>query len=162
MSLVGRGSAGFLGIRYALVCWLDELFISHTQWGEDWRQHALEVERYRSNDAAFRFWEQAQRAEGQAGTDALEVFYLCVMLGFRGEYRDQPQYLHDWVERVRPMVIRGQGEEPAQADNSEPENHVPVLNGREHFTLMFRWWWGVLSVFFFALVVIVGYALTSK
>ena len=97
----GAKSAGtFLGIRYALVCWLDELFISHSSWGQEWRDHALEVARYNSAEAAWKFWEQAQKAEAQPGSDALEVYYLCVMLGFRGK----PNDLYSWVERVRPQI----------------------------------------------------------
>ncbi len=150
---VGRGGASFLGIRYALACWLDELFIDHSPWGNEWRDRALEVERFKSAEAAYRFWEQAQRAEAQPGSDALEVYYLCVLLGFRGENRDHPDKLKEWVERVRPQIVRGYGEEPPQADRSEPPNFVPLLTGRERFATMFRWWGIALFVLLFVLVV---------
>src|SRR5262245_41314086 len=44
-----RGGAGaadvanqFLGIRYALTCWLDELFILDSSWAREWENNALE------------------------------------------------------------------------------------------------------------------------
>lgn len=150
-----RGTSSFLGVRYALVCWLDELFILDSPWGQDWRDHALELARFNSTEAAWRFWEQAQRAEAQPGSDALEVYYLCVMLGFRGDYRDKPNDLQAWVERVQPQIIRGYGEEPAQTDKSEPRNYVPLLTGRERFATMFRWWGGAMLLLLFAVVVVV-------
>src|SRR5262245_46090739 len=38
-SLSGRGSdSTFLGIRYALTCWLDEVFIYDSPWREQWNE----------------------------------------------------------------------------------------------------------------------------
>src|SRR5437868_4838997 len=58
-----RGSEAFLGIRYALACWLDELFILDSPWGREWNERKLEASLYGSNDRAWAFWEQARRAE---------------------------------------------------------------------------------------------------
>src|SRR6185437_11386502 len=38
----GDGSV-FLGARYALTCWIDELFIVHSPWSDVWNEHKLEV-----------------------------------------------------------------------------------------------------------------------
>jgi type VI protein secretion system component VasF len=76
------------------------------------------------------------------------------MLGFRGDYRDQPSELSGWVERARPQIIRGYGEEPGQPDKSEPVNYVPLLTGRERFASMFRWWGIALFALLFVLMVL--------
>src|SRR3954452_8426837 len=34
----GRGADRFLGLRYALVCWLDELFITDSPWSARWNE----------------------------------------------------------------------------------------------------------------------------
>lgn len=145
------GAARFLGIRYALVCWLDEVFVLDPRWGQDWNERPLEWALYGTRDRATLFWEQAERAEVRPGSDALEVYYLCVMLGYRGDYRDRPDKLRAWVERVRPQVLRGYGEEPPQLDNSTPENNVPLLTGRDRFQTMFIVWGRVLLLLAFAL-----------
>ncbi|MBX7104887.1 MAG: DotU family type IV/VI secretion system protein, partial [Gemmataceae bacterium] len=79
---MGRGSDNrFLGARYALTCWLDEIFIADSPYADDWNERKLEVAIYGgSSDRAWKFWEQARLAEKRAGTDALEIFYWCVML----------------------------------------------------------------------------------
>src|SRR4051812_28490812 len=59
----GQRGRGFLGIRYALACWLDEIFVLDSPWGQQWNEQKLEAELYGSNDRAWKFWDQAHRAE---------------------------------------------------------------------------------------------------
>src|SRR5438045_3952301 len=47
----------FLGLRYALTCWLDELFILYSRWDAAWTEKKLEMTLYGTNDRAWRFWE---------------------------------------------------------------------------------------------------------
>jgi type VI secretion system protein ImpK len=134
--LVGReeaapGAAPFLGARYGLVCWLDELFILHSPWDEQWNERKLEVALYGSNDRAWRFWEQAAIAERRSGTDALEAFYLCVMLGFRGELREAPDKLHAWVMTNQARLSRPDAAEWPGPPELEPPTNVPPLRGRQ-------------------------------
>ncbi len=93
---------GFLGVRYALVCWLDELFTrDDSDWAARWNEQKLEIELYGSNDRAWKFWQQAQLAQSRTGNDALEVCYLCVMLGFRGDLRKHDEQLRSWAANAR-------------------------------------------------------------
>src|SRR4051812_38641783 len=39
-------SGNFLGARFALTCWLDELFIVHSPWSSAWNERKLEVALY--------------------------------------------------------------------------------------------------------------------
>ena len=87
----------FLGARYALICWLDEMFVLDSPWSERWNEHKLEIRLCATNDRAWRFWDQARLASGRPGVDALEVFFLCVMLGFSGELGEDPQRLAEWA-----------------------------------------------------------------
>jgi type VI secretion system protein ImpK len=131
-----RGSDHFLGIRYALVCWLDETFILDSPWETEWNERKLEEQLYGSNDRAWKFWEQARRAEGRSGTDALEVYYLCVVLGFRGDLRDEAEKLKGWANAAATRIGRGQGQEwPVPPEKEAPIN-VPPLRGRERLQTM--------------------------
>lgn len=131
-----RGGSMFLGIRYALTCWLDELFILDSQFATAWNERKLEVAFYGTNDRAWKFWEQARTAEGRGGNDALEVFFLCVMLGFRGELRDEPDQLRAWTAATRAQLARGLGQEwPYPAELDVPSN-VPPLEGLDQFRRM--------------------------
>ncbi len=126
-----RGGDHFLGIRYALACWLDEMFILESSWESQWNERKLEVALYGTNDRAWKVWEQAKRAESRSGTDALEVFFLTVMMGFRGDLRDNLDKLQTWTTHTLARISKGLGQEwPAPRDLDPPIN-VPPLRGRE-------------------------------
>jgi type VI secretion system protein ImpK len=131
-----RSAGRFLGVRYALVCWLDELFILHSSWERRWNENKLEVQLYGSNDRAWQFWEQARQAGVRPSADALEAFYLCVMLGFTGERVDRPAELVTWIATTRTQVL---AQLPARWDSPaarEPVPAVPPRRGFERFQRM--------------------------
>jgi type VI secretion system protein ImpK len=134
----------FLGIRYALVCWLDEIFTLDSSWADQWENQALEFELYSTRDRAWRFWEpQAELAATRS--DALEAFLLCVVLGFRGNRRDQPDRLLRWVRENQKRIARYQAEKPwQQPPGLTPREHVPFRVGLEEFQRMGRVWGAVL------------------
>lgn len=94
------------GARYAVVCWLDELFTCYSEWANLWNEHKLESALYGGNDRAWEFWRQAKLAEARPTDEVLSAYYLCVALGFRGELRHSPDKLHDWTERTKARLTR--------------------------------------------------------
>lgn len=144
----GRGPAGsaagndsgheqsFLGVRYALVCWLDELFILFSPWQQQWNERKLEVALYGTNDRAWKFWEQARLAEKRPGTDALQVYFLCVMLGFHGELWEAPEKLQQWVDSIRARLASSfdQAWQPPPA--LDFKTNVPPLRAQLRFQQM--------------------------
>jgi type VI secretion system protein ImpK len=131
-----RSGDAFLGVRYALACWLDEIFIVDSRWDAQWNEHKIEEALYRTNDRAWTFWEQAKLAEARQGTDALEVFYLCVMLGFRGDLRDDPDKLKQWADVAGRRIAQQQGRDWPMPPELEPATNVPPLHGRERLQRM--------------------------
>jgi type VI secretion system protein ImpK len=128
-SVRGRSGDQFLGIRYALVSWLDEIFILDSPWKDQWSERSLEVDLYNSRERAWKFWEQADRASARPSTDALEVFFLCVMLGFRGDKGNNPDELKHWCERVKAQLDKGQGPDFTLPVEGQPRTYVPPLAG---------------------------------
>jgi type VI secretion system protein ImpK len=104
----------FMGARYALTCWVDELLIFQTPeaWAEQWKGRILEQELFSTRLRFKRFWDQLDfvlKGAGSGpnlkpGTDALETFLLCVVLGFRGQYRDDPKKVRDYVDDMRKQI----------------------------------------------------------
>jgi type VI secretion system protein ImpK len=127
----GRLPEPFLGARYALVCWLDEIFVLDSSWSERWNEHKLEVRLYATNDRSWRFWDQARLAASRPTADALEVFFLCVMLGFSGELAADPQRLSGWVAATREQLARARSREWQPPPELEPVTRVPPLRGRQ-------------------------------
>jgi type VI secretion system protein ImpK len=128
----------FLGARYALACWIDELFIVYSSWADKWKPLILEQALFGSRERATRFWEQvdimlrrpnAPRASSPPGTDAVETFFLCIVLGFRGTYREDPQKIREYVEEMRPQVTKTTAW-PSPRDLGVKTNIEPLL-GRE-------------------------------
>ena len=120
----------FLGARYAIACWLDEIFISDPEclWCNPWREKSLEAEIYGGGqERAWRFWSQADLADKRPGTEAVEVFFWCVMLGFRGS----PSLVDpkEWAERARRRVVASRNKEiRLPADMGVRTNVSPLRN----------------------------------
>ena len=120
----------FLGARYAIACWLDEIFISDPEcpWRNPWREKSLEAEIYGGGqERAWRFWSQADLADKRPGTEAVEVFFWCVMLGFRGS----PSLVDpkEWAERARRRVVASRNKEiRLPADMGVRTNVSPLRN----------------------------------
>jgi type VI secretion system protein ImpK len=120
----------FLGIRYVLVCWVDELFILESPWASRWAENKLEARLYGSNERAFRFWEQADLAVNRPTTDALETCFICVLLGFSGERGEDPALLHAWLSSTRLQLRQKRETSWVPPPGLEPETFVPLLEGR--------------------------------
>lgn len=130
-------SMDFLGVRYALAAWLDEIFINdvagtNSSWSRAWKEKSLEAEIYGgAQERAWRFWLQADLAEKRPGSEAVEAYLWCVMLGFRGE----PTMVNpaEWVERVRRRVITAHQQEFRMPADLGMKTNVPALRGRDRF-----------------------------
>ncbi len=133
---VARSADRFLGIRYALACWLDEMFVMDSPWRGEWENWAIEVKLFQMRDRAWKFWEQARRAEGRAGGDAQEVFFLCSMLGFRGELVDKPDEFQKRVTAMKARVARGQGKDWPAPPDLGATTFVPPRRGRHRLRRM--------------------------
>jgi type VI secretion system protein ImpK len=134
--VAGGSRPGFLGIRYALACWLDEVFISDSPWRDQWTDTKVETALFGTNERASEFWRQAQAAQNRPTRDALEVYYLCVILGFRGELFNKPAELATWRERVEAQITQGEGREYTPPPGLAITPNVPALTGRPR---MERW-----------------------
>ena len=153
-----RGPDAFLGIRYALVSWLDEMFILNSPWARQWNEQKLETTLYGTNIRAEMFWDQARRAEARSGSDALEVYFLCVMLGFRGELREDPDKLQAWVTNTQARITRSQAQELPMPPEQDPPINVAPRHGRERLQRMVL----IGAVFVLILIPILSGLLVSK
>jgi len=131
-----RRGERFLGVRYAIVCWLDEFFILNSPWETQWNEQKLEGELYGTNDRAWKFWEQAELALTRPKADGLEVFFLCVLMGFRGELREEPERLQQWIAATKNRIAKIKGQDWPYPLEFEPPTYVPPHFGREQLQTM--------------------------
>jgi len=121
-------------VRYALTCWVDEIFILHSPWRQRWNETKLEFQLFRSNERAARFWEKANRALAAGDVALVEVFLLCVALGFRGDMAEDPDRLMQWTEGARRLIEVELGRAWITPASREPRINVPPLSARGRFS----------------------------
>jgi type VI secretion system protein ImpK len=140
-AILGTGREWDLA-RYAIISWIDEMFVdSSWQGAEWWSNNVLEAELYNSRVCFEQFYVRAKEATTLPQRDALEVFYLCMMLGFRGLYRDPqlaqsfieayslPPDLESWARQVALSIRVGQGR-PELAPPKRDLSGAPPLTRR--------------------------------
>lgn len=136
---IDRGASRLSGARskdwemasYAMAALADELLIAELEWpGRSWwENHKLEFAIFGSNNRATWFFERAEQAAGLASRDALEVYMLATVLGFKGQFRDRPAELSAWLRRHEQLVRAGQGR-PTLADVAPNLSGAPPLSGK--------------------------------
>lgn len=150
--------------KYGIVSWIDEVMIDAPWNGARWwNENKLETEIYNTNDREWKFYSEAKEAGKLPNRNALEVYYVCVVLGFRGLYRDPmaavqnaevlglPPDLETWARQTSMAIRLGQGRPPI-SDASQPIEGAPPLEGPD--MLIWASFTGVVLIIF--LVMLIG------
>jgi type VI secretion system protein ImpK len=126
--------------KHALVYWIDEVLIE-TPWdGQSyWEQNPFEVELFGIREAWSQFYYKAREAASLSKKDAIEVFYVCVVLGFRGLYREGdpaaaeahglPPSLEEWAKQASLAVLKSP--RPSLQGGGHPGDGAPPLEGQQ-------------------------------
>jgi type VI secretion system protein ImpK len=125
--------------KYALVSWIDEMLVETAWDGRDWwGNNVLEIELFNSRECNEKFFVRARQASTITGRDALEVFYVCVILGFRGLYQDPasgaavaqtlnlPPDLNEWARQTALSIRLGQGRDALAPPGGEVAGAPPL------------------------------------
>jgi type VI protein secretion system component VasF len=132
----------FLGMRYPLATWLDEVFCETGTFDSlgqgGWNENKLELSLFNKQLRDSLFWRQASLAEAlpEGSTDAMETFLLCTYLGFRGEKAREPERLREWVSSTRNRVGKTLQADPPAIPETAPASHVPPLSSRGSYERM--------------------------
>ncbi|GJM44549.1 MAG: hypothetical protein DHS20C21_13910 [Gemmatimonadota bacterium] len=76
--------------KFPLVAFIDETILNSNWEGRElWRERPLQLDRYGETVAGERFFERLDklRAQGSAKAELMEIYYLCLALGFEGKYK---------------------------------------------------------------------------
>lgn len=137
-AMIGAGPE-WEACKYALVSWIDEVLVDTPWSGRDWwSNNVLEVALFNTRECHEQFYVRAAEATTLSRRDALEVFYVCVVLGFRGLYRDPegnryltqarnlPADLDSWARQTALSIRLGQGRPPLSRPGPEVAGAPPV------------------------------------
>jgi type VI secretion system protein ImpK len=95
-------------IKFPLVAFIDETIIN-SEWSfrERWRDRPLQLELFGERMAGTRFFEYLEqvRRVGHERREVLEIYHLCLTLGFEGQYRiaDRDRLPHILAEVRREL-----------------------------------------------------------
>lgn len=130
---LGEANDEWQKAKFALVCWIDDLMVNAPWAGRDWWvNNILEFKLFKSNNGAVLFYMQAREATESPRRDAHEVYYLCVILGFRGIYSDPlrykeelvafnlPENLYEWLSRMADGIRKPQPSAIPPQEQAEP------------------------------------------
>jgi type VI secretion system protein ImpK len=116
---------------YAVVAFLDEtiLALGHASFAA-WQGRPLQEEVFGASvggDVFYQYMErQFARDDSDDTADVLEVFLLCLLLGFRGRYMGSEEGVHPWIARARERITRIRGAPPPFAPNWAPTGGEPT------------------------------------
>jgi type VI secretion system protein ImpK len=115
---VGASPDDIQSAKFALVAFIDETILS-SDWPhkEEWTSTPLQLELYDQYDAGEVFFDRLERLRQEPGARAevLEVYYLCMTLGFKGKYQIHGQ------ERLRELI----------ESTYEDLRHQPGMGGKD-------------------------------
>jgi type VI secretion system protein ImpK len=76
--------------KYALIAYIDETILNSSWSGKTtWMSKPLQLELFGEHTAGEGFFERLQKIRefGSQYIDLLELYYMCIQLGFKGKYR---------------------------------------------------------------------------
>jgi type VI secretion system protein ImpK len=120
--------------HFAVVAFLDSVVLNSTEPGRaEWERKTLQEELFGQTDAGVVFFEKLERFRSRRDSkrlaDILEVYLLCLLLGFEGRYSGGLRgELYSIAERVRSRIenIRGRMER-LSPDGLLPAGEAPQI-----------------------------------
>jgi type VI secretion system protein ImpK len=123
--------------KFALAAFVDETVLAGGfPLREEWERYPLQLEYFKEALAGNKFFERLDWLIKQGETDVVEVYYLCLLLGFKGKYNvfleDQlPSVINTTAEylrgagRLRPCALSPHGLLNDQPEPPPPEPEIP-------------------------------------
>jgi type VI secretion system protein ImpK len=128
--------------HFAVVAWLDSVVLhSNDPVRAEWEGKTLQEELFGKADAGVVFFEKLEqfrsRRDSEQLADILEVYLLCLLLGFEGRYSGGPSgEVHSIIERVGVRIddIRGRNR-VLSPSSSLPVEAAPVAREKQDFSM---------------------------
>ena len=122
---VGYDPGDIKSATFAAVAFLDESVLNNRKPAfEDWLKKPLQEELFGTHVAGDVFFENIQqllrRTSSMDVADLLEIYYLCLLLGFSGRYSANRGDLQQVKDSILEKITRARGPSAPLAPNSVP------------------------------------------
>lgn len=99
--------------KRALVYWIDEVL---TRADRRWTNSTLEFEYYGTINRAYLFYVEGHREALNSTADVIEIWYLALVLGFKGDIRDA------FLQQMNAAELPGRTDDPEAARRAFTES----------------------------------------
>lgn len=151
----GASGTDIYDAKYAFCAAVDETVLaSELAIRSYWERHPLQLAYFGEQLAGENFFLKLEelRAQGATRVQALEVFYLCLLLGFKGKYAlEGSEKLHFLVLRIGDELAHFKGRRASFAPFWQPPDQV-----RHRLRSEAPLWAFAAVIAFFAIVAFVG------
>ena len=132
-----NGQNRFETVKYILASLADEVVLASGQSDVGgWQSNLLEMELFNSSVAGERFFELLE-TEGYRDPDLAEIFFIAMVLGFQGKYRNKPEAVQKYKDRCYALI-------PDRLPEDEkiiaPDAAEVACEGRESVSPLFGLW----------------------
>lgn len=115
------------GARFAVIAWIDETILNSNWKDKDkWDNEKLQVKYYHMDGAGDVFFQRLNEL-GKEDRAVMEVYYLCLALGFKGRYdseEDRP-VLEGVKAEILSKLLPSSGSHPALPEKLFPDAYTP-------------------------------------
>lgn len=162
------GEAKHLGIpeetqrqaRYAVVAFIDEMILcSPCAYRDWWSDHKLQQELFNEDAAGVGFFSrlEAIRSSHPVSLDMLEVYYLCLVLGFEGQYKiHRREQLKALVEGIAQQ-LKTKGPGTLSPHGQRPDELVADVSAGLPSWVVITITAGIIFLFYVGLSFIIGH-----
>lgn len=120
----GKTPALVADAKYAFCALFDEVVLSTGgEFGQEWARSPLQLLHFGDHLAGEGFFHRLDRLrmDPAQNIEALEVYYTCLLLGFKGRYLlEGPELLGLLLSRLRQEVLSNKGGEAEFAPHAQP------------------------------------------
>jgi type VI secretion system protein ImpK len=118
--------------RFAVFAWIDETILaSHWEGRQQWQREQLQRQYYQTADAGELFYEKLNNV-GPHQRDVREVFYLCLSLGFTGQYCNEgDDFMLEQLRNSNLKLLTGSSMGIPSLENAELFPEAYPLGGDE-------------------------------
>jgi type VI secretion system protein ImpK len=148
--------------NYAVVAFLDEAVLSsHTPGQSHWARKNLQEELFDQRSAGEQFFKHLEELRAHHDStelaEALEVYYLCLLLGYEGRYASGSKAeLHIMMDNVREKIERVLGSQADFSPDWRLPDAAPVAAAPDPYFQRLRV--AALAALAFALLCFAGYS----
>jgi type VI secretion system protein ImpK len=114
-------------LEFALVFFVDSMIAeSQLPVAAQWHQHRLAYDRKElaGDEKFFDLLDETLNDQSQEATERLQVFYVCIGLGFTGWYAAQPEYLRGKMLDISQRIASAMEQDPTARLCPEAYEHL--------------------------------------